>query len=143
MTGPLLVRNLDELDKAVPFDLEGANLYFNGYSSRYMSYESAIRQNGWLVIYYNEGNHTVWAYGEDFGDSQYHVVRESEHAQSKADFINKLSIALKEANETEYWLMLLNQTDYITDNEFDSIITNCKELLRLLISIIKTTKENG
>lgn len=77
MTGPLLVRNLDELDKAVPFDLEGANLYFNGYSSRYMSYESAIRQNGWLVIYYNEGNHTVWAYGEDFGDSQYHVVRGS------------------------------------------------------------------
>lgn len=71
------------------------------------------------------------------------LVRESEHAQSKADFINKLSIALKEANETEYWLMLLNQTDYITDNEFDSIITNCKELLRLLISIIKTTKENG
>ena len=64
------------------------------------------------------------------------LVRESEHAQSKADFINKLSIALKEANETEYWLMLLNQTDYITDNEFDSIITNCKELLRLLISII-------
>ena len=45
------------------------------YSSRYMSYESAIRQNGWLVIYYNEGNHTVWAYGEDFGDSQYHVVK--------------------------------------------------------------------
>ena len=75
MTGPLLVRTLDELDKAVPFDLEGANLYFNGYSSRYMSYESAIRQNGWLVIYYNEGNHTVWAYGEDFGDSQYHVVK--------------------------------------------------------------------
>ena len=71
------------------------------------------------------------------------LVRESEHAQSKADFINKLSIALKEANETEYWLMLLNQTDYITDNEFDSIITNCKELLRLLISTIKTTKENG
>ena len=71
------------------------------------------------------------------------LVRESEHAQSKADFINKLSIALKEANETEYWLMLPNQTDYITDNEFDSIITNCKELLRLLISIIKTTKENG
>ena len=75
MTGPLLVRTLDELDKAVPFDLESANLYFNGYSSRYMSYESAIRQNGWLVIYYNEGNHTVWAYGEDFGDSQYHVVK--------------------------------------------------------------------
>lgn len=75
MTGPLLVRTLDELKRAVPFDVESANLYFNGYSSRYMSYDSAIRQNGWLVVYYNEGNHTVWAYGEDFGDSQYHVVK--------------------------------------------------------------------
>ncbi|MDO4265168.1 MAG: S-layer homology domain-containing protein [Eubacteriales bacterium] len=75
MTGPLLVRTIDELKKAIPFDVESANLYFNGYSSRYMSYDSAIRQNGWLVVYYNEGNNTVWAYGEDFGDSQYHVVK--------------------------------------------------------------------
>lgn len=71
------------------------------------------------------------------------LVRESEHAQSKADFINKLSIALKEANETEYWLMLLRETDYLSEVEYDSIINDCKELLRLLISIIKTTKENG
>lgn len=77
MTGPILVRTQDELKKAVPFDVESANLYFNGYSSRYMSYDSAIRQNGWLVIYYNEGNRTIWAYGEDFGDSQYHVVKGS------------------------------------------------------------------
>lgn len=75
MTGPLLVRSIDELKKTIPFDVESANLYFNGYSSRYMSYDSAIRQNGWLVVYYNEGNNTVWAYGEDFGDSQYHVVK--------------------------------------------------------------------
>ena len=70
------------------------------------------------------------------------LVRESEHAQSKADFINKLSIALKEANETEYWLMLLNQTDYLSETEFNSIINDCRELLKLLISIVKTTKEN-
>lgn len=75
MTGPILVRTTAELKAALPFDVEKANLYFNGYSSRYMSYDSALRQNGWLVIYYNEGNRTVWAYGEDFGDSQYHVVK--------------------------------------------------------------------
>lgn len=70
------------------------------------------------------------------------LIRESEHAQSKADVINKLSIALKEANETEYWLMLLKETEYLSQNEYDSIITDCRELLKLLISIIKTTKGN-
>mgnify|MGYP000869971896 FL=1 len=48
-------------------------------------------------------------------------VRESEHAQSKADFIHKLSIALKEANETEYWLDLLYETKYVSESEFQSI----------------------
>lgn len=68
------------------------------------------------------------------------MIRESEHAQSKADFINKLSIALKEVNETEYWLMLLRQADYLNEDEFNSIIVDCRELLRLLIAIVKTTK---
>ena len=71
------------------------------------------------------------------------LVRESEHAQSAADFIHKLSIALKEANETEYWLMLLHEADYLTEVEYDSIIKDCKEVWRLLISIIKKTKENN
>lgn len=70
------------------------------------------------------------------------LVRESEHAQSKADFINKLSIALKEANETEYWLTLLMRTEYLTEVEYNSIIEDCRELLKLLISIIKTVKSN-
>lgn len=69
------------------------------------------------------------------------LVRESEHAQSKADFISKMSIALKEANETEYWLILLKETDYLDENLFNSLIDDCKQLLRILISIIKTTKE--
>ena len=71
------------------------------------------------------------------------LVRESEHAQSTADFISKLSIALKEANETEYWLMLLHEAEYLTKEEYDAILKDCKELLRLLISIIKKTKENN
>ena len=71
------------------------------------------------------------------------LVREAEHAQSIADFINKMSIALKEANETEYWLMLLKDSDYIDENSFKSIRKDCVEVLKLLISIVKTTKENN
>ncbi len=68
------------------------------------------------------------------------LVKEAEHAQSKADFLNKMNVGLKEANETEYWLMLLKDTDYISKNEFDSINKDCSEILRLLVSIVKTTK---
>jgi four helix bundle protein len=71
------------------------------------------------------------------------LCREAEHAQSRADFINKLSIALKEANETEYWLMLLKDSDYISYDSFDSIVSDCRELIKLLISIVKTTKNNS
>ena len=67
-------------------------------------------------------------------------VRESEHAQSKADLIHKLSISLKEANETEYWLDLLYETKYLSDLEFQNIKPKIIELLRLLTSIIKTSK---
>lgn len=69
------------------------------------------------------------------------LVRESEHVESKADFIHKLSIALKEANETEYWLDLLKETDYIGEKEYISFQADLKEILELLISIIKTSKQ--
>lgn len=68
------------------------------------------------------------------------MVKESERAQSKADFLNKMNVALKEANETEYWLMLLKDSGYISAKEFDSISIDCSEVLRLLISIVKSTK---
>ena len=68
------------------------------------------------------------------------MVKESEHAQSKADFLNKMNVALKEANDTEYWLMLLRDTEYINKNEFGSMSADCAEILRLLISIVKSTK---
>ena len=67
-------------------------------------------------------------------------VREAEHAQSKADFIHKLSIALKEANETEYWLDLLYETNYLTDEEFLNVKNKNIEILKLLTSIINTSK---
>lgn len=69
-------------------------------------------------------------------------VRESLRAQSKADFIAKQNIALKEADETCYWLELLHETDFITDNEFESIYAEANELVKLLVSIIKTAKAN-
>lgn len=70
------------------------------------------------------------------------LVKEAEHAQSKADFLNKMNIALKEANETEYWLMLLKDTHFLTEQEFVSMKEDCSAILKLLISIVKTTKQN-
>ncbi len=70
------------------------------------------------------------------------LVREAEHAQSKADFINKLSISLKEANETSYWLMLLKDSNYIKEKHFNSIYYDSEEIIKLLVSIIKTSKQN-
>lgn len=67
-------------------------------------------------------------------------IAESKNAVSKADFVNKLSIALKEARETEYWLKLLFESDTIKNIEFESISEDCDELIRLLTSIIKTLK---
>ncbi len=70
------------------------------------------------------------------------LIREAEHAESKADFIHKLSISLKEANETEYWLMLLHDSGYLDDKSFNSIVSDCQELIKMLISIIKSSKDN-
>jgi len=70
------------------------------------------------------------------------LVREAEQAQSKADFISKMNIALKEANETEYWLMLLKDSNYIDEKTFKSIHQDCAEVIKLLITIVKTTKTN-
>ena len=70
------------------------------------------------------------------------LVSEATFAQSPADFINKLSIALKECNETLYWLNILKDTEYLTELEFESINNDCQELLALLIASIKTTKQN-
>jgi four helix bundle protein len=68
-------------------------------------------------------------------------IREAEQAQSRTDFLSKQNIALKEANETEYWLELLMRTGFITQNEYESINNDCVELNKLLISIIKSTKQ--
>ena len=67
-------------------------------------------------------------------------IKEAEHGVSKADFYNKMNIALKEACETEYWLELLYECDYIDKESYDKIYADCGELIRLLISITKSQK---
>lgn len=68
-------------------------------------------------------------------------VAESQQAQSKADFISKLSISLKETAETKYWIRLLKATDYLSETEYQSIISDCVEIEKILVSILKTSKE--
>jgi len=67
-------------------------------------------------------------------------VSESQQAQSRPDFVNKLNIALKEAAETEYWLRLLYETDYLNDKYFTSIMADCDEVKSLLVAIVKSAK---
>lgn len=68
------------------------------------------------------------------------LVREAEHAESTKDFLHKLNIGLKEANESKYWLDLLCATNFINKKMYDSLNKDCEELLKLLIASVKTTK---
>ena len=68
------------------------------------------------------------------------LIREAEFAQSKPDFINKISISLKEANETLYWINLLKDTNYISEELFISLSKNCRELISMLVASVKTAK---
>lgn len=70
------------------------------------------------------------------------LIREAEHAESKPDFLHKMNIALKEANETQYWLLLLLEGKYLVKEEYDILCKDCIELIKLLARIVKTTKEN-
>ena len=70
-------------------------------------------------------------------------VHESEFAQSPSDFASKLHIALKEANETMNWLNLLHDTDHLSERAFESMAADCSELIALLVSSIKTVKNNN
>ena len=70
-------------------------------------------------------------------------VHESEFAQSASDFASKLHIALKEANETMNWLNLLHDHGILSDKEFESVATDCSEVIALLVTSIKTIKKNN
>lgn len=70
------------------------------------------------------------------------LIREGEFGQSKLDFISKMSISLKEANETDYWLSLLYDTNYIDERLTISMQNDCKELIAMLVATVKTSKLN-
>ncbi len=70
-------------------------------------------------------------------------ISESRFAQSKADFANKLHIALKEASETEFWIELLANTDHISESEKESLIKDCQELMKMLVASLNTSKRNS
>lgn len=70
-------------------------------------------------------------------------VKEATRAQSKADFNAKMHIAMKEAVETEYWLELLEKTEYLTEAQARSILADCVELIKILMAITKTVKSNS
>ena len=67
-------------------------------------------------------------------------IKEAVRGQTKPDFYAKMNIALKEASESEYWLELLHESDYLTDQQFSSLYADCQELIKLLVAITKTQK---
>lgn len=70
------------------------------------------------------------------------MVREAEHAESKADFKHKLAIAQKEINESIYWIELLRATDFLTEKAFNSIHVDAVEIIKILTAILKTTQSS-
>lgn len=70
-------------------------------------------------------------------------IHESKYAQSRADFISKMQIALKECYESEYWLELLNRTDFVTEEQYKFLQTSCGSIRRMLISSVNTVKSNN
>ena len=69
-------------------------------------------------------------------------IREAKYAHGKADFVSKMQIALKEANETGYWLELLYKTNYIGEEQYTALESKCKSLRAMLVSSINTAKAN-
>src|SRR4051794_7749759 len=70
------------------------------------------------------------------------LIREAEYGQSRIDFVHKLTISLKEANETDYWINILKDTGYIEYKLYESLSIDCQELIKLLVASIKTAKQN-
>jgi len=113
------VKNNILLDKSFQFSIRIVNLY------KYLNTKEQVLSKQLLRS------------GTSIGANIY----EAQEAQSKKDFISKLYIALKEARESEYWIKLLKETDYLKVKESNSILKDLVEIIKLLVTIIKTTKE--
>lgn len=112
--------------------------------------ESILRDKSYLfalrivkLYKYLTKKHNEYTLGKQIlrsGTSVGALVREAQYAQSTKDFINKLSIALKEANESEYWILLLKDSELITKKMHDSVQLDNKEIIKMLTASINTAK---
>ncbi len=94
---------------------------------------------------YLRNNHNEYVLSKQLlrsGTSIGAMMREAKFAQSRADFVNKASIALKEANETLYWIEFLHESNYFDDQSFNSIHDEANQITAILVSIVKSTKQN-
>ncbi len=104
-----------------------------GFSARIVNcYKYLIKNDKYLRSLYNQLLNSGTSIGAN--------IAESQAVASKTDFRNKLRISLKEAYETEFWLRLFSETNILDKKEFESLLMNCSELIKLLTSIIKSTK---
>lgn len=111
---------------------------------RSKSFDFSVRiVNLYKVLYYERNEKTLSKQLLRSGTSIGANIEEGIAAFSKKEFIYKLQISYKEANESFYWIKLLHRTDYIKDVEFESLKLNIEEIIKLLISIIKTSKLNS
>jgi four helix bundle protein len=128
---------INELSKKLKMETKSENIVMN------KSYAFALRIVNLYKYLINE--HKEYVLSKQVlrsGTTIGALIKEAEHAQSKADFINKMNVALKEANETDYWLNLIKDSEYIDESSFRSIDDACLELVRLLSGIVKTSKTN-
>lgn len=117
------------------YDYSQAGLYFITICCKNRAHLFGEVQNGEMVLnIFGKIAFEEWLATE--------MVREAEHAESKADFVHKMAIAQKEINETIYWLELLAETDYLVKQEFESLNNDAVELIKILTAIIKKTKQN-
>ncbi|MBP3738804.1 MAG: four helix bundle protein [Muribaculaceae bacterium] len=99
-----------------------------------------------INLYQYLGSKRIYALAEQVlrsGTSIGANVREAVYGYSKSDFTFKMTTALKEASETQYWLELLHETGYLNDKQFESMTGDCNEIVKLLTSIIKTSKNSA
>ena len=105
------------------------------------SFDFAVRIIGlYKHLNFNQGEYVLSKQILKAGTAIGALIREAEFASSRPDFLNKLAIGLKEANESVYWLELLHATNYITNRMYESIISDARELVSMLVASIKTIK---
>ncbi|MFZ5946684.1 MAG: four helix bundle protein [Stygiobacter sp.] len=124
------------------FVKEGTTSYSNSVLSKSFQFSIRVIKLYKLLTERDKSLYPIFKQFLKSGTSIGANINEAQSAPSKKDFINKLNISLKESKETKYWLDLLKESDMLSEKEFNSISSDCIELIKLLTSIIKTSKQN-